>query len=577
MDFRDAYDLIVPDYVSKYTAEADGGVMLGWPTVDEMTGGLVRGDLASFIGRIALGKALAHGTPVLLADGNFKLIENMAEGDAVASIDGERSEIYGVYHQGERKVLRVTFGDGRHLDVDGEHLWHVGCGYWDAPRVMTTNDIRRFRAKAKRFANTLYIPLASGVSGGTQPTIDPYMLGVLLGDGCLTKHVGISSSDPEVLARVTAALPRMYFLADDHTKSAARAVRIVQASPDGRNPKNDIIAALKLLGVWGKKAERKFLPCAAYAWGREDRMALLQGLMDTDGSVVEEGTVTFSSSSLQLARDVQKLVRSLGGKARLSPPKKTAGLDHYRVTVILRDRSEAFHLARKKQRCRTHTRHNPAHLRIVAVEPIGVRQCTCIAVTHPSRLFIAGDYIVTHNTWQMLKGCRRWLEASRCLPAVRLDGDEDAADQSAAGCHGGACSAIQVKNAALTTIGLGKLKGSLLEIKNAKSALWVVDGNFTATVDDVYALARQLKPDSIWIDGGYLLKHPTERDRFRRVAENADLIKQMLADLAPTVCSWQFARSGSKKAKKKGETAVLDDIGCCVRGDDWPPLTEACP
>ncbi len=56
VDFRDAYDLIVPDYVSKYTAEADGGVMLGWPTVDEMTGGLVRGDLASFIGRIALGK-----------------------------------------------------------------------------------------------------------------------------------------------------------------------------------------------------------------------------------------------------------------------------------------------------------------------------------------------------------------------------------------------------------------------------------------------------------------------------------------------------------------------------------------
>ena len=121
--------------------------------------------------------------------------------------------------------------------------------------------------------------------------------------------------------------------------------------------------------------------------------------------------------------------------------------------------------------------------------------------------------------------------------------------------------AMQVKNASLTSIGLGKLKGSLLQIKNAKSAFWVVDGNFTATVDDVHALARQLKPDSIWIDGAYLLKHPTERDRFKRVAENADLIKQMLADLAPTAASWQFSRTGSKKAKKKGETADIDDIG----------------
>jgi replicative DNA helicase len=169
--------------------------------------------------------------------------------------------------------------------------------------------------------------------------------------------------------------------------------------------------------------------------------------------------------------------------------------------------------------------------------------------------------IALGKTWQMLKGCHHgWKHQGACQLFVSMEMKTLPISQRLAAMEAHV-PAIQVKNAALTTIGLGKLKGSLLEIKNAKSALWVVDGNFTATVDDVYALARQLKPDSIWIDGGYLLKHPTERDRFRRVAENADLIKQMLADLAPTVCSWQFARSGSKKAKKKGETADLDDIG----------------
>lgn len=104
-----------------------------------------------------------------------------------------------------------------------------------------------------------------------------------------------------------------------------------------------------------------------------------------------------------------------------------------------------------------------------------------------------------------------------------------------------------------------RLKKGLTEIKGFNAPFWVVDGNLTATVEDIYMLARQLKPDGIWIDGGYLVKHPTERDRFRRVAENADLMKQELASLAPTTVSWQFAKTASKK--KKGEAVTGDDVG----------------
>jgi replicative DNA helicase len=121
-----------------------------------------------------------------------------------------------------------------------------------------------------------------------------------------------------------------------------------------------------------------------------------------------------------------------------------------------------------------------------------------------------------------------------------------------------------VKHAALSTVGFKKLKDGLVNVAKYGAPFWVVDGNLTATVEDIYMLARQLKPGAIFIDGGYLLKHPTEKDRYRRVAENADLAKKELASLVPTVCSWQFARpknKGGKKADGANEKLDLDDIG----------------
>jgi len=121
--------------------------------------------------------------------------------------------------------------------------------------------------------------------------------------------------------------------------------------------------------------------------------------------------------------------------------------------------------------------------------------------------------------------------------------------------------ASQLKHASLSSKNLKKLKDGLVEIQDYGDPFWIVDGNLAATVEDIWVLVRQLNPDAIFIDGGYLVKHPTERDRYRRVAENAELIKSELSPLAPTVCSWQFAKTASSKHKKKGEKVTYDDIG----------------
>lgn len=119
--------------------------------------------------------------------------------------------------------------------------------------------------------------------------------------------------------------------------------------------------------------------------------------------------------------------------------------------------------------------------------------------------------------------------------------------------------AMDVKHGGLVTKNLNKLKHGLTEIQGYGAPFWIVDGNLAATVEEIWMLVRQLKPAAVFIDGAYLVKHPTERDRYRRVAENVELIKQEIAPLAPVACSWQFAKSATKK--KKGDKVTGDDIG----------------
>lgn len=119
--------------------------------------------------------------------------------------------------------------------------------------------------------------------------------------------------------------------------------------------------------------------------------------------------------------------------------------------------------------------------------------------------------------------------------------------------------AAQIKNAALTSKQLDAITEKLEAFKTWLSELIVIDANLSGSVDTIRTYALQYQPSGIFIDGAYLLKHPTEKDRFRRVAENADLIKKELAPIAPVFCSWQFSRDATKK--KKGEKVGLEDIG----------------
>jgi replicative DNA helicase len=105
------------------------------------------------------------------------------------------------------------------------------------------------------------------------------------------------------------------------------------------------------------------------------------------------------------------------------------------------------------------------------------------------------------------------------------------------------------------------MKAVMGETAKGEIPFYIVDGNLTATVADLHALTRQLKPDLVVIDGAYLLTHPTERDLYKKVAVNAGLIKTLICDLAPTICSWQFARPKRETKAGKKQPQGADEVG----------------
>ncbi|MFF1640068.1 helicase-related protein [Streptomyces sp. NPDC058246] len=359
-------------------------------------------------GEVGSGKAQPLDSTVLTPAG-FRRMGDLREGDEVVVPDGEIALIDGVFPQGERDVWRMVLSDGSSVECDDEHLWIVGTsGGWhrgQTPKTMTTREIRLDMFKANG-SPKWYVPAATPVDLGQDAglPLDPYLFGLLLGDGSFRHDLRLSTIDDEIRDAVASAVAPDCRLVPVTGSRCDYTIQSKERSGGARNP---VIQALRDLDLWATTSHGKFIPEDFKNTSIKNRLALLQGLLDTDGTVHKDGLgISLCSASLRLAEDVAWLVRSLGGRARVLP-KKAA----FNVSVALPAEYAPFRLSRKADRVCPRPKYDTFRRGIRAVEYVGRKPVQCISVAHPSHAYVTDNFTVTHNTMVALRAMLTVVDA----------------------------------------------------------------------------------------------------------------------------------------------------------------------
>ena len=367
-------------------------------------------------GKAGGGKALPLTATVHTPFGPKKMGE-IRVGDQVSNPDGTVARVIAVAPQGVKPIYKVTMEDGATARATGDHLWlyHLASKILKADRryapfeeedrvlgrLATTDGLIAMMNKPTpdRPLLPLTMPVKFTRSFRYDPRkVDPYLLGVLLGDGGRSEDgVRFSNIDQSLIEEVGR-------LAGNGVSGDGKNWRV--------NKPTELRRALEELQLYGLYSYEKFIPEAYLYSDIPERWSLLQGLMDTDGTVDADGRVSYCTTSPRLAKEVQWLVRSLGGRATMSEKEpfyreangnKVQCRLSYNIYIQIRNKTDLFRLERKKERCRLYNggRAEP-HTRIVSIVPDGEEAAQCITVDHPNGLFLTDDFIVTHNSAGLL-------------------------------------------------------------------------------------------------------------------------------------------------------------------------------
>jgi phosphate starvation-inducible PhoH-like protein len=362
------------------------------------------------------GRAQPISRPVLTPTG-FRPIGNLRVGDLVIGSDGKPTPVIGVYPQGQKQVFRLTAQDGASTVCCSEHLWHVYTASdrrrGKPGRVLETQKmVGRLRSfHQHRFE----LPLLSAPAEfePSEVPMDPYALGLLLGDGCLTTTTTptFATEDHELALSLEEALDGIEL----EPKGAYNyTLRHIHGHRGGVIVANPVTATIRELGLAGARSHTKFIPEAYLHNSADIRIAMLQGLLDTDGGPVTQRARTcriqYTTCSETLRDDVVYLVRSLGGVAywrcREAEGRKPGSAngrpvphrhDAYSLDLRLPPAIQPFRLTRKLETYERFGGGRPMRF-IDSIEPAGEAETVCIQVAAADCLYVTDDFLLTHNS-----------------------------------------------------------------------------------------------------------------------------------------------------------------------------------
>lgn len=341
-----------------------------------------------------IGKEQPYSAKVLTPRG-FVNMGDLSVGDEVFSQRGIPTKILRIFEQGEKDVYKLTFDDGSTAECGWEHLWK-----YHAPHKRNAGDCNWNVGSLKEIVarggfnpisdKRVSVPITEPVQFSEKKhLISPYVLGAIIGDGGLTTDsITFTSWDDSVIGRVASELPPDFVILEKKSRKHHFLIRRTDTK------RNDLKKELSRLSMFGKYSYEKEIPDEYLYDSVRNRVDLLRGLMDTDGSAYGKGVVEFGTSSPRLAENVVWLVRSLGGKAELSI-KKTSKKDCHRVFVRMH-KINPFWIERKAKRWYS-TKYTDEHI-LWKIKRVRTERSRCIFVEDESHTYLTDDFIVTHNT-----------------------------------------------------------------------------------------------------------------------------------------------------------------------------------
>ena len=380
-----------------------------------------------YIASRGFGKAIPVDWVVQTPNGWMRM-GDIKIGDTIYTRNGSTTKVIGVYQQGQKEIYRVKLLDGRFIDCCEDHLWTVR--YQGKEKIFSTKELynRKIKINSKRSSSVSYlysIPNCEPIQHEEKGLpLDPYILGCLLGDGSMRGHTPrISTNDQFIVDKFREVLFDFKIERDvstnNYTIVSKNKCYIHGVNKFGTeyitkkgNPLTQTIKKMRL----NVNCKDKFIP-NEYKYGSvEQRLEIVRGLMDTDGSINDQGAIEFTNTCEQLVDDLIEVLRSLGITCKKSIdnrggqehilPQGTLAIRKPYFRVFINTSKPIFKLPRKLERVKKQSTIREKYVSIVEIEKTNkFTEMQCISVDSPDNTYIIKDYIVTHNSFLMAVYC----------------------------------------------------------------------------------------------------------------------------------------------------------------------------
>lgn len=384
------------------------GLKTGISDLDRKLRGIKPGELVVIAGYTSHGKAQPLNSKILTPFG-WKFMSDISVGDKVLSLSGDDQIVTGVFPQGIKEVFRVTLSDGSAAECCSDHLWLTSERqerFYSNPAGSVKSLVDIMKTLTDYSGSPSHALPVTGImqfNSDHKLPLHPYLLGLLLGDGGLTGNCALfTNTDADIISSLGKLLP----ISDMADQCLGDPITFRIKRRKRNNQKSSTLMEIIKLGL-NVLSSKKFIPTEYLISSHIDRIDLLRGLMDTDGSVANGGTsAEFSSTSERLVNDVTFLTRSIGGIARKSKGRVTkckykgqvvCGAMSWRVNIRFLDAFCPFKCSRKIAGW-NNVPGRKFSRRISSVIPVGKKETQCISVSGPSGIYITDDVIPTHNT-----------------------------------------------------------------------------------------------------------------------------------------------------------------------------------